>query len=210
MQLPGPVRAFVGLLAVTAEEAKHLPDRAIELPMLAVSSALQMSLRAQQRYARLAARGDDVINGRPAGDEPPPWATFDEPVSADEMRAVGLSDPDPALRARAASQLLDELFSDDAGAADTAAAQDRPPARSAANNAGRSRAPAKKPPATRKQPVRAATRTAGPAAKKQPAKRTVATKAVAKKPGAAAARTDKAINAPRHTAPSRFDTVQDD
>ena len=39
------------------------------------------------------------------------------------------------------------------------------------------------------------------ATKKQPAKR-----APAKKAGAA----DKAINAPRHTAPSRFDTVEDD
>src|SRR6185437_283615 len=85
MQLPGPVRAVVGLLANAADEAKHLPDRAIELPMLAVSTALQLSLRAQQRYARLAARGDDVLNRRPAGDEPPEWATFDDPVSLDDL-----------------------------------------------------------------------------------------------------------------------------
>src|SRR3954453_22324603 len=110
MQFAGPVRAVVGLLANAAEEAKHLPERAIELPMLAVSSALQMSLRAQQRYARLAARGDDVINRRPTGDEPPSWATFDDPVSADDLRAIGLDDPDPAQRVRAASQLLDELL----------------------------------------------------------------------------------------------------
>src|SRR4029077_9581795 len=56
MQLPGPVRAYVGLLATAADGAKRLPDRAIEFPMLAVSTALQMSLRAQQRYARLTAR----------------------------------------------------------------------------------------------------------------------------------------------------------
>ena len=47
----GPVRAAVGLVAVAADEARTLPDRAIELPVLAVSTALQMSLRAQQRYA---------------------------------------------------------------------------------------------------------------------------------------------------------------
>ena len=29
MQFPGPVRAVVGLLAGVADEAKHLPDRAI-------------------------------------------------------------------------------------------------------------------------------------------------------------------------------------
>src|SRR4051794_8398282 len=99
MQLPGPVRALVGLIAAAAEEARHLPDRAIELPMLAVSSALQASLRAQQRYARLAARGDDVINRRPPSDEPPGWATFDAPVSDDDLRAIGLADPDPGERA---------------------------------------------------------------------------------------------------------------
>jgi hypothetical protein len=110
MQLPGPVRAVVGLLATAADEAKHLPDRAVELPMLAVSSALQMSLRAQQRYARLAARGDDVINRRPVSDEPPAWATFDDPVSPDELSSTTLDDPDAAQRARAAGQLLDQLL----------------------------------------------------------------------------------------------------
>ena len=81
MQLPGPVRATVGLIASAADEAKHLPDRAVELPMLAVSTVLQMSLRAQQRYAQLAARGDEILNHRRTSDEPPSWATFDDPVA---------------------------------------------------------------------------------------------------------------------------------
>jgi hypothetical protein len=85
MQLPMPFRAALGLAAEAVENARHLPDRAIELPMLAVSTALQMSLRAQQRYAMLAARGEEVLNRREPGDEPPPWATFDE----DEMRGTG-------------------------------------------------------------------------------------------------------------------------
>ena len=109
MQFPGPVRAVVGLLANAAEEAKHLPDRAIELPMLAVSTALQASLRAQQRYARLAARGDDVLNRRRPTDDPPAWATFDEPVSIDELRR-GAAGASSAEQARAASDLLDELL----------------------------------------------------------------------------------------------------
>ena len=86
MQVPSAVRAALGLAAVAAEEARKFPDRAIELPMLAVSTALQMSLRAQQRYARLAARGDEVLHRRPATDEPPAWATFDEPVGVEELR----------------------------------------------------------------------------------------------------------------------------
>ena len=83
MQLPSPFRATVGLIAVIADEARNFPDRAIEVPMLAVSTALQMSLRAQQRYARLTARGDEVLNRRAITDEPPSWATFDAPVAVD-------------------------------------------------------------------------------------------------------------------------------
>ncbi|MDP9115970.1 MAG: hypothetical protein M3O28_01665 [Actinomycetota bacterium] len=80
-QLPTPFRAALGLAAAALEEARTLPDKAIELPMLAVSTALQMSLRAQQRYASLAARGDELLNRREASDEPPEWVTFDAPVN---------------------------------------------------------------------------------------------------------------------------------
>jgi hypothetical protein len=87
-QLPTPLRAALGLVATALDEARHLPDRAIELPMLAVSTALQMSLRAQQRYARLAARGDEVLNGRETTDDPPSWATFDEPVAVEKLNVT--------------------------------------------------------------------------------------------------------------------------
>jgi hypothetical protein len=85
--LPAPVRAAIGLAAVVVEEAKTFPDKAIELPMLAVSRALQLSLRAQQQYAALAARGDEILATRQVSDEPPAWATFDEPVT--DETAVG-------------------------------------------------------------------------------------------------------------------------
>lgn len=80
-QLPTPVRAALGLVATAVDEARRLPDKAIELPMLAVSTALQLSLRAQQRYAHLAARGDELLNHHEVTDDAPPWATFDEPVA---------------------------------------------------------------------------------------------------------------------------------
>jgi hypothetical protein len=198
MQLPGPVRAVVGLVALAADEAKHLPDRAIELPMLAVSSALQMSLRAQQRYARLAARGDDVLNRRPTTDEPPSWAKFDDPISVDALRAAGLDDPDPAERARAASQLLEELL----GMPEGAAPMSEPPAKRApaAKKAAAAKNPALKKTPAKKAPVRAAP------AKTAPAKAAPA-KAAARK--SAGTQTGKSINAPRHTSPSRFDTVDE-
>jgi hypothetical protein len=207
MQLPGPVRAFVGLLAVTADEAKHLPDRAIELPMLAVSSALQMSLRAQQRYARLAARGDDVINRRPAGDDPPSWATFDDPIAPDDLRAVGLNDPDPAQRARAASQLLDEQLGGVGASSAPAELRAAPaPAAPSRRSSSASKQPSSKQPSS-KQPA-----SKQPASKKAPARKAAAKKQPAKRATKASGPDDatKAINAPRHTAPSRFDTVEDD
>jgi hypothetical protein len=77
--LPTPFRAALGIVATVLDGAKDFPDKAIELPMMAVSSALQVSLRAQQRYAALCAKGDDLLAGRRTTDEPPPWATFDEP-----------------------------------------------------------------------------------------------------------------------------------
>jgi hypothetical protein len=80
MQLPTPFRAALGVVALARDAVRQFPDNAIELPMLAVSTALQMSLRAQQRYAELAARGDALLSGQRITDEPPAWASFDEPV----------------------------------------------------------------------------------------------------------------------------------
>jgi hypothetical protein len=91
--LPSPVRVAIGLAASIVDEAKTLPDKAIELPMLAVSRALQLSLRAQQRYAELAARGDEILATRQVTDEAPAWATFDDAVAdaplSDESGAAG-------------------------------------------------------------------------------------------------------------------------
>lgn len=183
MQFPGPLRAVVGLLANAADEAKHLPDRAVELPMLAVSTALQVSLRAQQRYARLAARGEEVLNRRPPTDEPPSWATFDEPVSIDEVRRGTLS----AEQAQVASDLLDELLADDGASPAQAPEQATAPAKKAPAAKEAPKAPARQPP-----PVKPAT------AKKAPTKR------------AADGERGKSVSKPRHVAPSRFDVVDDD
>ena len=89
-QLPTPLRAAIGVIATVVEDRRSLPDRALELPVLAVSIALQMSLRAQQRYAAMTAKGDEFLAGlRGAPQEPPAWARFDEPPSpfADEQAA---------------------------------------------------------------------------------------------------------------------------
>jgi len=90
-QLPTPFRAALGLVATALDNAKDLPEKAIELPMLAVSTALQLSLRAQQRYAALAVRGEELLAGNRTTDEPPPWAQFDDPV--DDVLAAETTPP---------------------------------------------------------------------------------------------------------------------
>jgi hypothetical protein len=85
------MRAALGLVVTVLDEAKTLPDKAIELPMLAISKTLQLSLRAQRSYAALAARGDEVLAARNITDAPPAWATFDAPV--DEASPNGETGP---------------------------------------------------------------------------------------------------------------------
>ena len=94
--LPTPVRATLGLAAITVEQARTLPDRVLELPVLAVSTALQFSVRAQQRYAEWALRGDEMLSRlHEPPDEPPSWATFDEEVATAEPESEPAAEPEP-------------------------------------------------------------------------------------------------------------------
>lgn len=95
--IPNPLRAAAGLAAVAIDEARRLPDRLVSLPLLAVSTALQTSLKMQQRYAELVARGDQLLGqlrGQQGG--APPWARFDDDVP-------------PAARPRSAFDAADEI-----------------------------------------------------------------------------------------------------
>jgi hypothetical protein len=164
MRLPGPLRAAIGLAATAKDEARRLPERALELPMLAVSSALQISLRAQQRYARLTARGDEVLRGQP-GDEPPEWATFDDSPSASDLRDTAFDRVDGHALGDVRS--FADLFAV-SDPVEPAAPPASPPTakKSPAAKKGPARAPAK---AAEKAPAKAAK-----TARKTPAKRTAA------------------------------------
>jgi len=163
MHFPAPLRAAVGLVATAADEARRLPDRALELPMLAVSTALQASVRAQQRYARLTARGDAVLHRGEPTDEPPPGATFDDPlpdlttppsrfdtVEGDEL---------PGGSAARSARLIGELMGVDEPAKGTP-------------NGAKPQAETSEPPARNTQP------------RKPPAKKTTASKSTTKKTAA--------------------------
>jgi len=78
-QLPTPIRAALGLAATAVAEARKLPETLPQLPVAAISTAMQTSLRVQQHIATLATRGDEVISQlRGTSNEAPSWATFDD------------------------------------------------------------------------------------------------------------------------------------
>jgi hypothetical protein len=80
--IPPPLRAAAGLAALAIDSARKAPQQLLGLPVLAVSTALQASLKAQQAYAGLVARGDEVL-GQLRGPQDASWATFDdEPAGA--------------------------------------------------------------------------------------------------------------------------------
>ncbi|HEY3714865.1 MAG TPA: hypothetical protein VGL39_10080 [Jatrophihabitantaceae bacterium] len=181
--IPTPVRAALGLVVNAVEAARTLPDRAVELPVLAVSTALQFSLRAQQRYAELTLRGDELL-GRLHGppEDPPSWATFDDEggVGAQSTAAGGLP---PSLDDLPAS--LDDL----PASLDDSPVDGAPPADIPLSS------PAPVAPA-----VKSATKQ--PRARKAPAKKTTA---AAKATGSTA----KPVRAPRQAKPSAFDRTDD-
>jgi hypothetical protein len=178
------LRAALGLAANAVDAARNLPDRAVELPVLAVSTALQFSLRAQQRYAELTLRGDELL-GRLHGppDEPPSWATFDDEDASrrEPPRGDAPVAPDDAPTSVEAAPPDDIPISAPTKAAAEAAAG----------------APVKSP---SKQPR----------SRQSPAKKSVAaTKSTTAKSSTAKSSTAKTVRAPRQAKPSAFDRTDD-
>ncbi|ANY06033.1 lipid droplet-associated protein [Pseudonocardia sp. HH130630-07] len=88
--LPFPVRIAAGLVVTAVEQARELPRHAVELPVTAVSQALQVSMRLQQTVTELAIKGDRALGALRPGDDVPSWATFD-----DDLTEPALPDPEP-------------------------------------------------------------------------------------------------------------------
>ncbi|WP_232665789.1 lipid droplet-associated protein [Pseudonocardia sp. TRM90224] len=78
--LPLPVRIAAGLVATAVEQARDLPRMVVELPVTAVSQALQASMRVQQKVTELAIKGDRALGTLRPAEEKPAWATFDDEV----------------------------------------------------------------------------------------------------------------------------------
>ena len=70
--LPLPIRLAAGLAAIALERARKLPQDVSEWPMTAVSQALQVSMRVQQRITELAIKGDEALASLHETQEHPP------------------------------------------------------------------------------------------------------------------------------------------
>ncbi|MGI8882548.1 MAG: hypothetical protein ACR2KJ_19000 [Jatrophihabitans sp.] len=159
-QLPAPLRAALGLVATAVDRIRTLPQDAPELPVHLVGNAMQLSLRAQQRYVELTNRGDELLSQmRGAPEEPPTWATFDEDASA----GPSSSQPTPANPAPPPAATP-------APAARKAAAKKAPAARAPATKAASKKVTATKVTAKKATATKAT-------AKKAPAKNAAANKA---------------------------------
>jgi hypothetical protein len=76
-EIPEVVRAVAGLAATVLDEARKLPETLPGLPVRLIGQALQTSLKLQQHYSGLVARGDELFTGL-RGEDEPGLATFDD------------------------------------------------------------------------------------------------------------------------------------
>lgn len=121
--LPLPVRIAVGLIATAVEQTRALPRRAVELPVAAVSQALQMSMRIQQKVTELAIKGDTVLSRLRPVEENPSWARFDDEEPDDHHGTGSLTDLRPARERRERPGRTQRPMTEDRGSG--AAAGDR-------------------------------------------------------------------------------------
>jgi len=76
-EIPQAVRAVVGLTATVIDDVVALPRTLTGLPVRVIGLAMQATMRLQQHYSGLVARGDEVLTGL-RGEAEPGMATFDE------------------------------------------------------------------------------------------------------------------------------------
>ncbi|MCU1602908.1 MAG: hypothetical protein JWO22_3617 [Frankiales bacterium] len=60
--LPTPVAAVIGVIPTAIDTARRVPGKVVQLPILAVSTALSKWAEAQQRYDELAQRGEHFLS----------------------------------------------------------------------------------------------------------------------------------------------------
>ncbi|WP_222265347.1 hypothetical protein [Modestobacter marinus] len=121
-EIPEAVRAVAGLAATVLDEARKLPETLPGLPVRLIGLAMQTSLRLQQQYSGLVARGDEVLTGL-RGDAEPGLATFDEdlpePAAPASVRTSAFDRAaDPAVEEETEADALADALADDLAVAD--------------------------------------------------------------------------------------------
>jgi hypothetical protein len=76
-EIPQVIRAMVGLAATVLDDTLQLPRTLPSLPVRVIGLAMQATMKLQQHYSGLVARGDEVFTGL-RGESEPGLATFDE------------------------------------------------------------------------------------------------------------------------------------
>ncbi len=106
-EIPQVVRAVVGLAATVLDDALYLPRALPTLPVRVIGLAMQATMKVQQHYSGLVARGDEVFTGL-RGESEPGLATFDEDLPEQTAgrtsafdRAPGFGEPTSFDRASA-------------------------------------------------------------------------------------------------------------
>jgi hypothetical protein len=123
-EIPEVVRAAAGLAATVLDEARKLPETLPGLPVRVIGFAMQKAMWAQQQYAGLVARGDELFTGL-RGEDEPGLATFDDDLPDDVAPAAATGYRESAFdRAElpADEDLLSGLPEDDVALPDVEAA----------------------------------------------------------------------------------------
>jgi hypothetical protein len=110
-EIPEVVRAVAGLAATVLDEARKLPQELPGLPVRLIGQVLQVSLKLQQQYSGLVARGDEVFTGL-RGDAEPGLATFDDDLAPPAPRSSAFDRVGDPPADTAAEELADQLADD--------------------------------------------------------------------------------------------------
>jgi hypothetical protein len=116
-EIPEAVRAAAGLAATVLDETRRLPETLPALPVRVLGMAMQLSMKLQQHYAGLVARGDELFTGL-LGEDEPGLATFDDDEPAGPVATaakVGTSAFD-----RVAETVIEVTEDDESAAAEEA------------------------------------------------------------------------------------------
>ena len=113
-EIPEAVRAAAGLAVTVLDEARRLPETLPGLSVRVLGLAMQVSMKVQQHYAGLVARGDELFTGL-RGEDEPGLATFDDDLPTGPAERVGRSAFD-----RVAETVIEVTEDDGASSADEA------------------------------------------------------------------------------------------